>query len=561
MKFSIVSQYQKLRGGYYTSSDIASVIIEKLVDAPNKNILEPSFGGGSFIIEAIKRKISLGENINNIKNSITGIELDSNEYNKLISFIKDNYSKKFSNLFCDDFFSWFDKLNNHFDIIVGNPPFIRYQSFPEPSRTKALRHALIEGVKLSKLSNIWVPFLILSASLLKENGHLGMVVPAELLQVSYAGPLREYLLYSFENIILFTCNELLFMEAEQETIILLAFNKKANNALGNIEIIKSNTKNELINSIKNYKYKCRKNILLQSREKWTKYFLNKEEILFIQSLNNNDRVIQFKKYFDVDVGVVTGKNNYFVIDKYVAKEFNLYDYIRPIICRSYQIKDEIFNNNDWDELWKNGERVGLLDFNNLNGYIPKNVQKYFDYGVSNNVNNGYKCSTRKEWYKVPSIWIPDAFMFRQIHDFPHFVVNNAQAISTDTIHRVRQNTNNEFNQVLFYTYLTAATAEIEGRSYGGGVLELEPTEAERLLIPNPEYINLKELNYSVSRKENGKFLYENSYYILKKFLNFSNNEIFILENIYKKLFFRRTNRKKPNHAVVNLYNDPNIFPQ
>ena len=34
-----------------------------------------------------------------------------------------------------------------------------------------------------------------------------------------------------------------------------------------------------------------------------------------------------------------------------------------------------------------------------------------------------------------------------------------------------------------YTYLTAASAEIEGRSHGGGVLELEPTEAERLLMP------------------------------------------------------------------------------
>src|SRR5438034_3856231 len=34
-----------------------------------------------------------------------------------------------------------------------------------------------------------------------------------------------------------------------------------------------------------------------------------------------------------------------------------------------------------------------------------------------------------------------------------------------------------------YTHLTAASAEIEGRSYGGGVLELEPTEAERLLVP------------------------------------------------------------------------------
>jgi adenine-specific DNA methylase len=561
MRFSTVSQYQKLRGGYYTPQDIAAAIIEKLIDTPNKNVLEPSFGDGSFIVEAIERKISLGENINNIKNSITGIELDSSEYNKLISFIGDNYSEGFTNLFCDDFFSWFNIMKSHFDIIVGNPPFIRYQSFPEPSRSKALAHSLIEGVKLSKLSNIWVPFLILSAALLKVNGNLGMVVPAELLYVSYAGPLREFLLDSFENIVLFTCNELLFTEAEQETIILFAFNKKNSNKPGNIEIIESATRNELIDSIRNYKYKPIRNEPLQSREKWTKYFLTKDELLFIQSLSNDDRVVKFSSYFDVDVGVVTGKNDFFVVNKDIAKEYDLYDYIRPIICRSHHIRDEIFNSDDWNELWEKGERVGLLDFNGLCESTPQNVQKYLNYGIFKNINNGYKCSKRKEWYKVPSIWSPDAFMFRQIHDFPHFVVNGAQAISTDTIHRVKQNTDNDFNQVLFYTYLTAATAEIEGRSYGGGVLELEPTEAEKLLIPNPEYVNLKELNYSVSRKENGKFLHDNSYYILNRFLNYSNDEIFLLESVYKKLFSRRTNRKKTNHAEASLYSDPNIFPQ
>jgi adenine-specific DNA methylase len=549
MDTSTVELYQKLRGGYYTPSDIASVIIEKLIDSSPQNILEPSFGDGAFIIEFIKRKMLLGEDINSIRQSITGIELDSFEYNKLIAFIKDNYSNKFPNLFCNDFFSWFNKEKGDFDIIVGNPPFIRYQSFPEPSRTKALKNSLLLGVKLSKLSNIWVPFVILSVSLLKEGGHLGMVLPAELLQVSYAGPLRKYLLDSFKNIVLFTCNELLFLGAEQETVILLAFNKKVDNKeLGNVELIETNTKNELISFIRNYKCKYKKNITLHSKDKWTKYFLKNEEIQFLQSLNNDDRVIEFNKYFDVDVGIVTGKNDYFVINKSIAEEYDLFEYIKPAVCRSYQIQEEILYKDDWKKLWEKGEKVGLLDFNNLNGYIPENVKKYLYHGTSNNIDKGYKCSTRREWYKVPSIWIPDAFLFRQIHDFPHFVINNARAISTDTIHRVKQNTNKKFNQILFYTYLTAATAEIEGRSYGGGVLELEPSEAERLLVPNQKYVDSEKLNYSVSRKENGKFLHENSYFILNKFLKFSKEEIFLLENIYKKLFFRRTNRK--NKSIV-----------
>jgi hypothetical protein len=373
-----------------------------------------------------------------------------------------------------------------------------------------------------------------------------MVVPAELLQVSYDGPLRKYLLDTFETVVLFTCNELLFSGAQQETVILFALNKSINKKNNKIEIIENNTKKELITSIKKYKKKSNIEVdnITHSQEKWTKYFIKKDDFIFINSLKNDNRVTQLKNYFSVDVGIVTGKNNYFVITKEIAKEYKLYNYIKPIICRAYHIREEEFFDKNWEEFWNKGEAVGLLDFNNLNNKLPKNVSRYLEYGINNNVDKGYKCSTRKDWYKVPSIWRPDAFMYRQIHDFPHLVMNYADAVSTDTIHRVKNNEDTKFKQVLFYTYLTAISAELEGRSYGGGVLELEPSEAERLLVPNPDYFDLEQLDYQVTRKENGKFLRENSYYILNNFLNFTNNEIKILEDSYKKLFNRRTNRKK-----------------
>ena len=43
------------------------------------------------------------------------------------------------------------------------------------------------GLHPNKLTNIWLPFLVLSALVLSKNGKLGMVIPAELFQVSYAG--------------------------------------------------------------------------------------------------------------------------------------------------------------------------------------------------------------------------------------------------------------------------------------------------------------------------------------------------------------------------------------
>src|SRR5262249_25331787 len=51
----------------------------------------------------------------------------------------------------------------------------------------------------------------------------------------------------------------------------------------------------------------------------------------------------------------------------------------------------------------------------------------------------------------------------------------------------------------FINPLTALSAELEGRHYGGGVLELIPSEIERLLIPLPERaeLDLERLDASI----------------------------------------------------------------
>ena len=76
-------------------------------------------------------------------------------------------------------------------------------------------------------------------------------------------------------------------------------------------------------------------------------------------------------------------------------------------------------------------------------------------------------------------------MFRQIHNAPLLVANVAQATATDTIHRVRTGRGIDVERLgaSLVNSLTFAWAEVCGRSYGGGVLELEPREAEKLLIP------------------------------------------------------------------------------
>ncbi|MGZ4512479.1 MAG: class I SAM-dependent methyltransferase, partial [Mycobacterium sp.] len=112
---------------------------------------------------------------------------------------------------------------------------------------------------------------------------------------------------------------------------------------------------------------------------------------------------------------------------------------------------------------------------------------HIDAGESAGVDRGYKCSIRKPWWSTPSLWIPDLFMLRQIHLAPRLTVNAAAATSTDTVHRVRLAAGVDATALaaVFHNSVTFAFAEIIGRSYGGGILELEPREAEQLPIPPP----------------------------------------------------------------------------
>jgi hypothetical protein len=88
-------------------------------------------------------------------------------------------------------------------------------------------------------------------------------------------------------------------------------------------------------------------------------------------------------------------------------------------------------------------------------------------------------------------------MLKRSHDFPRLVLNRMRALTTDTAYRVRPTKVKSLALVFsFVNSLTALCAELEGRHYGGGVLELVPSEIERLLIPcaSPSQEALKALD-------------------------------------------------------------------
>jgi len=537
---------QKLRGGYYTPQPIADFICKWAITRPTQRVLEPSCGDGNFIESAIKRFLALGVPQNKIIGLLKGIELIQTEAEKS-SLRAANYGLNSNTIINSDFFNYISNANgdSHYDVVVGNPPFIRYQNFPEEHREKAFEMMKAIGLKPNKLTNIWVPFLILSAHVLNRNGRLGMVIPAELFQVKYAAETRIFLSTFFSRITIVTFRKLVFSDIQQEVVLLLC--EKDVTANKGIRVVEVNTQEELekLNISKTQKTEVK--TLEHNSEKWTKYFLDEEEIQFLRAIKADKRIKTCSNEMDVDVGIVTGRNEFFMINKETVDNWKLRLYTKEVVSRSSHFKGILFSEKDF-KINAEANIDGYLflppnkDFDDL----PKPCQDYIKYGEEQNFHAGYKCKIRKRWYITPSLWAPDAFVLRQVGDYPKVIINKTEASSTDTIHRVRLKTKErpEIIALSFLNSLTFAFSEILGRSYGGGVLTFEPTEIEEIPMPilhNVE-IDINAIDDLIRKRKIEEVLEIVDELLLIRQLGFTKTKVQMLRNIWKKLSERRTNR-------------------
>ncbi|MFQ5544061.1 MAG: Eco57I restriction-modification methylase domain-containing protein [Nitrospiria bacterium] len=539
---------RKLRGGYYTPLELAQYLVGWGIREDTERILEPSCGDGNFVLAILQHLANTPE----FSPAITAIELIPDELNKAQSRAM-QFDKNGTEIewVCQDFFEAYNHLrqNDKFNLIVGNPPFIRFQHFEDDSRNLAFSHLKYAGYKPTKLANAWAAFIQLSIELLQEGGRLAMVVPAELLQVKYAHELRDRLAAQFEHIVIVGFKRLVFPEIQQEVLLLLAEGKRETPDLtSDIHTIEFLDGEELL-SLGNLDDAVAHIPAKHSRVgmKWTSLFLDDGAFAALDEAENAAGLTPLGQLAEVDVGIVTGRNSFFILTEAQKDEFQAESFTVPIIGRTSALKTTCFHKRDFCE-YKKQYPSFLLDLNGVTyDAFPQEIKAYIKSGEQENIHRGYKCRIRKRWYDVPSIHTPDAFLFRQIHRYPLLVVNEAKATSTDTIHRVRvkAGVNVRLLATIFFNSLTLAWAEVCGRSYGGGVLELEPREAEELPIFYDDNIEIDiEKVEDLLRLDRA---YEALDYvdniILKKRLGFDNFMIGKIRNAWEQLRDRRIDRK------------------
>lgn len=484
MKFKEDQTATKLRGGYYTDERLASFMMKWALSGGTQSILEPGCGDGNFL--EVLSHLDCSQ-----LREVSAFEIEPAEAAKARKRAP-NLDKTEINVRAEDYLKWsVIRLHNGitYDAVVGNPPFVRYQYLDDELQNYAKKIFEYHGLNFTRHTNLWVPFVVAAMSQLRPGGKLAMVLPAELLHVRHSGSLRAYLAQSCSKLLILDPKDIWFEDTLQGAVILLA--KKKHNQSDHshgVRIVstrdKSFTSTDPERFFESGSFANGETI----EGKWMPALLQSDEREALYKASRIAGVYRFDDIANVAVGIVTGANKFFLVPDSTVEKYNLGQWAYPMFGRSRQVPGVIYDRSVHAQNGSNDSPTNFLWFKDLNdkSELPDKALEYIEDGENQGLDERYKCRIRDPWFEVPSVYATKMGMLKRSHHYPRLIYNKIAAYTTDTAYRVQSE--QYAPQSLAFSFvnsLTALSAELEGRHYGGGVLELVPSEIRRLLIPEP----------------------------------------------------------------------------
>jgi adenine-specific DNA methylase len=374
-----------------------------------------------------------------------------------------------------------------------------------------------------------------------------MVIPAEIMHVLHANSLIAYLLKTCDEVAVVHLEDLFSDDVLQGVVLLLCTKgRKLTRRRAKIAFPHAGTLDLVNGHAVDFLHSIRFMSADKLDYKWMEGLLTTEEVGVYEKAKSLASVHRFADLASVDVGIVTGANNFFLVPDTTVKEYGLAQFAHPMFGRSSHVRGVQVRSSDIEDNRRQGLPSNFIHFPALEkDRLPKGARAYIELGEQQKLHTRYKCRIRKPWYVVPSVWAADVAMLKRAHDIPRLILNEARAYTTDTAYRIRMHAlNHDKGARLVWNFvnsLTALSAELEGRHYGGGVIELVPSEIERLLIPfvpggQRELRHLDTLFRTGKRAD--QILKEQDALILKS-VGLSEEERGILHNAWLRLKRRR----------------------
>lgn len=196
------------RGAIFTRSEVVDFILDLAgytEDQPlhEKRLLEPSFGGGDFLLPIIQRLLSawraarpIGTAVDDLGDAIRAVELHHDTfrstYAAVVALLKrEGLSANAATALAGRWLSQGDfllaPLEDQFDFVVGNPPYVRPELIPAP----LLAEYRSRYQTMYDRADIYIPFIERSLTALSAGGNLGFICADRWMKNRYGGPLRS----------------------------------------------------------------------------------------------------------------------------------------------------------------------------------------------------------------------------------------------------------------------------------------------------------------------------------------------------------------------------------
>lgn len=481
---------RKARGAFFTPPQITRYLAEWAVRAPDDAVFEPSAGDAAFLVAAAERLRRLGAE----RPRLDGVEIHPASVTTARRRVAEAGAT--ARIRTADFFDI--APTPRYSAVLGNPPYIRYQDFRGTQRAQSRRAALAAGVTLSALASSWAAFTVHAALFLRPGGRMALVLPAELLSVNYAAAVRKFLFDRFSSVELVMFDEQVFPGAEADVVLLLADGFGAGPS-GHAVIHRARNAESLTSELVQRHWSP-----ADPADKWVSGLIGNRPVEVLQGLHHDARFTTLEQWGDTTLGMVTGNNGFFALSPTRVAELGLRpsDLLTLSPPGSGHLRGLTLSAQHLTLLGAQGKAVHLF---RPAGRLSALAQRYVEAGHAAGVHLAYKCRVRTPWYRVPLVPPADLLLTCMNADTPRLVTNRAAAHHLNSVHGVylRDEVAALGRDLLPLAALNSVTvlhAEMVGRAYGGGVLKIEPREADRWLVPAPELIAARAAELRAARR-------------------------------------------------------------
>lgn len=466
---------RKSLGAFYTPPHLAHAMASWAIRSHRDRVLDPAAGEAVFLTAAAARLRTLGGDATYAQ--LIGVEIEPAARLRALDLL-DRTGCPCDIRLSDFFLVRREDFRQQFDVVIGNPPYVRYHRFRGETRQRALEVAKGSGVRLTGLASSWAPFVVHASHFLAPGGRLALVLPAELLHVDYAGPIREFLMRRFASVTVVTFERAIFPGAMIDAILLLAEDGP----------VKRGLEVQTLADAADLQLASEGSFVASPAGRWSRLRSPSKGADALEQITAAGQAVPLSQVASVDIGCVTGANDFFILTGEQAKTLKVSPRsLQPIVSRPAQLAGAIARRSDFNELFAH-ERSLLLRLSRPKLDAGKSLlSAYLRRGRRLGISQRYKCQIRDPWYSVPGIHVPHAFLSYMSHRIPRIALNRANVSSTNLVHQLTFRKPQPRLRAAYiaslYSSLSLLSFELEGRSYGGGVLKLETREAERVLVP------------------------------------------------------------------------------